>query len=247
MSFEEKGTCMFATRPITFIRAIAINLALFGLALAAPMLQSIGSAQAAIVFSQAPDQDFAVPGGSLASFANDQQIADKATFATGITLGGMDAYGLDNAIMAVGESVRVRIFNDAGGNPVTGTSLFDFTENITIRDTDGVAGKTDPGGNTISRYHVDFSIPVVLTAGTHWFSMSRSIGAFSQLTMNGLVAGDDNSRFVNGPFTGQDVNGDMAFRLFDNQLEVISEPGALAVFGLGLAGIGLMRRRRKTA
>jgi hypothetical protein len=28
---------------------------------------------------------------------------------------------------------------------------------------------------------------------------------------------------------------------------VISEPGALAVFGLGLAGIGLMRRRRKTA
>jgi hypothetical protein len=39
----------------------------------------------------------------------------------------------------------------------------------------------------------------------------------------------------------------MAFRLFDNQLEVISEPGALAVFGLGLAGIGLMRRRRKTA
>jgi hypothetical protein len=75
--------------------------------------------------------------------------------------------------------------------------------------------------------------------------MSKTTGAFSQFTVSGLVGGDNLSRFVGGPFVPNVINSDMAFRLHDTA--VIAEPGALAMFGLGLAGLGVMRRRRKVA
>lgn len=204
----------------------------------------LNTANAGIIFNQAPDQPGAVTGGSLASIAHDQQIADEATFASAVTLTGMDTYGLDNSPMNVGDAVRVRIFEDNNGVPLYGAGLHDFIEVVSIADLDGTDGITDPGGTTITRYHASFSSQVTLQAGTYWFSMSKVGGGFSQMTLSSLDSGDTSYRFVNGPFTGVQGFGDMAFRLHDAS-QPVPEPSTYAMLFFGLVGLGIYHKKRK--
>jgi hypothetical protein len=213
-------------------------------AMSISLMAQVGGAQAALIFSQAPLDPGAVGSGSFASIATDQRVSDQATFTTAVTLGGMDTYVLDNAPISVGDSVTVQIFDDAGGIPVTGTPFASFTELVSIKDFEGSDGVIN-SGTTVSRIHVDFTNTVALLANTtYWFSMSKTVGAFSQFTVTGLVGGDNLSRFVGGPFVPGVINSDMAFRLFDDQVEVLSEPSGLALMSLCLVGLGFAHRRK---
>lgn len=215
-----------------------------------PLLTVLGlgllafSSHAAIVFDHSPLQPNAVVSGSFASISNDQQIGDIASFTTDVSLGGMDTYVLDNAPINVGDTVRVRIFNDNAGTPVFATPFAEFDELVAIKDFDGSAGLIN-SGTTVSRVHVDFTNTVDLLANTtYWFSMSGVGFAFSQLTVTGLVDGNNHSKFVNGPFTNQNIGSDMAFRLYDTQAANASVPvpAPLGILLLGLVGMGISRR-----
>lgn len=176
--------------------------------------------------NEAPVQNF----GELVSFGSDQQIV------------GMDIYTeLDFA--TVGQSVTVRIWSDAAGVP--GSLLFDFTEAISVVDSEGAIGSE-------VRVHADFTTPVTLLGGTgYWIGMS---GTSTQLGQRGLIGANapDNSRmaqFSGTTYSGQTETfvGDMAFRLHGPSHSAVPEPSAIAIWSLAAMGclIGFRVNRKR--
>jgi len=80
----------------------------------------------------------------------------------------------------------------------------------------------------------------VLVNGVSTGNTSAGFSALSAFTINsGFVAGVNTL-----DFQVQDVGGIAGFMVSSLSGTAISEPGMLAVFGLGIAGLGFARRRR---
>jgi len=144
-------------------------------------------------------------------------------------------------LVCISDSVTIQIFADNGGT--IGSLIDEFTESISLIDTDGARGNTN-------RKHVDFTNPVSLLANTdYWISMSGgTLASPIELGMLGLrdpnAPQDSSMIFRNGNDPWLDprpVFGDMAFRLHG---AVVPIPPSVWLFGSGLLGLVGMARRK---
>ena len=176
-------------------------------------------ATATFIFDYSP----LTTGGSGTSFANlsaGQNLVERIFFSTDVQVTDMDIYS--QALSgSVGDSVTIRIFNDAGGQP--GSLFTTFNETISIIDTEGTISVDN------NRKHTDFSTPVNLLANTdYWIGMSSNeILDIGQLGLS--VSSPEDSRMfqLDGPtpdFLTPDFVGDMAFRLSGQGQNPIPEP-----------------------
>ncbi|MBL8810279.1 MAG: PEP-CTERM sorting domain-containing protein [Planctomycetaceae bacterium] len=172
-----------------------------------------------------------------------QSFAESITFGSAVQISGMDIYCL-NGFATLGDSVTIRLWADASGQP--GAVLSSFTESVAVIDSDGA-------GPSNERVHVDFTSLLNLDAGTpYWIGMT---GTTKELTQTGLknpnAPGDSRMAQFNGGdtfshFTPTGV-GDMAFRLEGSYVASVPEPSSMAMCGIGacVAGFRAVRRRRE--
>lgn len=171
-----------------------------------------------------------------------QNFAEDFSFLDSVSLTGMSIY-MREEVATLGQSVTVRIYQDAFGVP--GTKLHDFTELVAVIDT------ADSVGN-LERVHADFTTAISIEADTtYWIGMSGTGTPTFSLAGLGDVGGssspyDDRTmaQFSNESFNfiGGTAAGDMPFRL---EGTIIPEPGSVAlVMGLASA-IGVLAFRRR--
>jgi hypothetical protein len=210
---------------------------------------ALGSAaNAAVIVDDSPD---ALGGSAGAIFGNQAGFQNflvefKLGSATGLT--GMDIYTDANAIdqttgqafVALGKSATIRLRNDNSGTP-SGTNLDEFTALVDAVDSTGTSSQS-----SMRRVHVDFSA-INLSAGSYFIGLSgtnTNISWSSVITSPGIV----NERLL----TGENVTGtldptqNLPFRLEAADAVAAPEPATLAILGMGFAGLGVIRRRRKT-
>ena len=191
------------------------------------------SASAAIIWDYSPDTTHAaLYQGSWSNQSGGQNFLETVTFASAVTVGGMDIYS-GSSYGTVGQQADVKIFSNVSGAP--GSLLDQVTETINTVDTAGTTSQS-----TLTRKHADLIAPIALSAGTYWIGMS---GTSSELAQTGLSNVQDNSMYKlsGNTLSGLGTYGDMAFRL--EGAAAVPEPTTLMLLGTGMAGLLLTRRR----
>jgi len=203
------------------------------------------TAFAAVILDHSPDAVGGTQSPAYANNATGQNFGDDVfTISNSHTLSGMDLY-VGSQWASLGQSVTIRIWADGGGTP--STLLHDFTETISILDTDGIAGWVP----TTRRAHVDFTPAITLNAGTYWIGMSGTNSELSVYTTRGasgspLLDGKV-AQFSGTTYSHMANIGDTAMRLYGDSFTAVPEPASIAMWGLA-GGLGLVvaRRRRKS-
>ncbi len=178
--------------------------------------------------------------GDWSNISTAQNWGEQIQFTNGAQITEMDIFSR-NLWGSVGDSVTIRVWNDMNSAP--GSLLFEFTETISIIDSDAAGTDT-----RINRKHVDFTSPVNLAAATpYWIGMS---GTSTEIALAGLIgpnAPDDEHMFLfDGTTLVDDTSrhaGDMAFRLYGTQ-NVIPEPSTLLILCMGVFVLLVFKRRK---
>ena len=214
------------------------------LALVAVLLSPIG-AQADIIYDNGgPD----VPGRSGASdldfFGIFSEMVDDFTLPSTVPVTGINwwgAYTPNDQVGSVPDDFTIRIFDD----------LFAVVANVNV----GTVSRVDTGLDnfldlSIFAYEATFS-PLVLGPGMYWLSIvNNTVGdlgneRWSWQSTENITGSSGRFRTSSDPIainaTWDGVTGfDFAFAV-----TTVPEPGTLALLGIGLAGMGLARRRKK--
>lgn len=187
---------------------------------------------APVVWDYSPDTTGASVVNNWQNISNRQNFVERFELSADTVLSGMDIFSTTSS-GNFGFIATIRVFSNNSGTP--DTKLYEFTETDHVIDSVGTLSQP-----SLSRKHVDFTVPVSLAAGSYFIGMSGS----GDIAQAGLLNIDDNgiwqlsggtiSRFSNGI-------GDMAFRLF-GEVSSVPAPSAFVLVGLGLIGLGIRRQ-----
>ena len=207
--------------------------------------------------------------GALAMFGVGQAASPAAASAlgiditnTGLTFGNSQLFSADEETGGYQFAVN--------GQPVQVTALGVFDNgNIANLDlsggptfvqlwTAGGAALSGPVSVTASNYFQDglFAFvavaPMSLAANTNYIVGSEGFGEFalrlnpSDYTVNPYITYvEDQYDTTFGALTFPESSTDSEVGIFGGNVELVPEPMSLSLFGFGLAGLGLLRRRKR--
>lgn len=196
-------------------------------------------ATAAVIFDQSIDLTVSAVSSDInfvGLAADDFQLQPGASTVSGIRWWG----GYSNMPTGI-DSFTIRIFADDAGVPAAGP-LAEFDVGQASRVSTGL----DAYGLDVYAYEANFG-PVDLMANvTYWLSIVHDTSAGDIEIWYWSLDHAGSSQYLpipDGPgWTEHDAR--LGFQL-TNDAAAVPEPGTLALLGLGLAGIGFQRRRRR--
>lgn len=196
------------------------------------------SAQGSIIY------DNGTPHYGQALFADTitpQWIADDFVLAPSEnTITDIHWWGFYSGVVPLSDNFIIEIYADTGGSPELTPTVLD----INVSDIGRMS--TDIGPNLYE--HMVFIDPLELVAGdTYWLSVTNSTNtwAWASATPGADTGGNSVFRRVDGAPWGVGItNTELAFNLTNH---AVPEPSTLALLGIGLAGMGFARKKRKSA
>ena len=183
--------------------------------------------------------DFGYTGG-----VNEQ--ADGFLLSQARTIRGLVFWGAYNAVTS--DDFTVRVFADLGTellNPIGPKSAADYESQFSALTR--VDTGDDFGGADIFRYSANLASPMPLANDTNYYLSIVNNTSNETYWSWALRDAADGDRWNRSPSTdwALQADADMAFEIYATQVVPVPVPTTLALFALGIAGVGMSRLRRK--
>jgi MYXO-CTERM domain-containing protein len=211
-----------------------VGCAVGAFAMAGTLMSAASSAQASVIFEQAPNYGGALYADSQGVAAS-QRIAENFIPDFSASIEQVTWWGSNNDNVHV-NAFTIKFYEDNGGMP--GAHLYTESPSSVASVDTGI----DMFGNDVYQYSVVLNLPVSVDGGTqYWFSVTNATSVSGTW---GWTSGDS----ADVSLAGSSDHGETWWSTFGGvsmRLEgtVVPAPASLGL--AGLAGVAAMRRRRR--